>query len=85
MTVGARRRLERRRLVHEVVLDYLACGLDPQRAHPLPAVGLPEVCELTWILTTIVPMGLLERSHAYKDKVCPGDVRSITGCSPIRC
>ena len=63
---------ERRRLVHEVVLDYLACGLDPQRAVLYRQSDLPEVCELSWILTSIVPMGLLERSHAYKDKVAQG-------------
>ena len=62
----------RRRLVREVVLDYLACGLDPQRAVLYRQSDLPEVCELTWILTSIVPMGLLERSHAYKDKVGQG-------------
>ena len=63
---------ERRRLVREVVLDYLACGLDPQRAVLYRQSDLPEVCELTWILTSIVPMGLLERSHAFKDKVAEG-------------
>ena len=63
---------ERRRLVHEVALDYLACGLDPQRAILYRQSDLPEVCELTWILTSIAPMGLLERSHAYKDKVAQG-------------
>jgi tryptophanyl-tRNA synthetase len=33
---------------------------------------LPEVCELTWILSTITPMGLLERCHSYKDKTAKG-------------
>jgi tryptophanyl-tRNA synthetase len=33
---------------------------------------MPEVCELQWILTTVTPMGLLERCHAYKDKVQQG-------------
>jgi tryptophanyl-tRNA synthetase len=63
---------ERRRLVREVALDYLACGLDPERAVIYRQSDLPEVCELTWILTSIAPMGLLERSHAYKDKVAQG-------------
>ena len=63
---------ERRRLVREVVLDYLACGLDPERAILYRQSDLPEVCELTWILTSIAPMGLLERAHAYKDKVSQG-------------
>ncbi len=63
---------ERRRLVREVVLDYLAIGLDPERAVLYRQSDVPEVCELTWLLTSIAPMGLLERSHAYKDKVAQG-------------
>jgi tryptophanyl-tRNA synthetase len=63
---------ERRRLVHEAALDYLACGLDPERTVLYRQSDVPEVCELTWILTSITPMGLLERSHAYKDKVANG-------------
>jgi tryptophanyl-tRNA synthetase len=63
---------QRRRLVHEVALDYLACGLDPQATVLYRQSDLPEVCELSWILTTVTPMGLLERSHAYKDKVAHG-------------
>jgi tryptophanyl-tRNA synthetase len=63
---------ERRRLVREVALDYLALGLDPARAILYRQSDLPEVCELTWILGSITPMGLLERSHAYKDKIAQG-------------
>ena len=63
---------ERRRLVREVALDFLACGLDPGRTILYRQSDLPEVCELTWILSTVTPMGLLERSHAYKDKVAQG-------------
>jgi tryptophanyl-tRNA synthetase len=63
---------ERRRLVREVALDYLACGLDPERTVLYRQSDLPEVCELAWMLTTVTPMGLLERSHAYKDKVANG-------------
>jgi tryptophanyl-tRNA synthetase len=63
---------ERRRLAREVVLDFLACGLDPARSILYRQSDLPEVCELTWILSTVTPMGLLERAHAYKDKVAQG-------------
>jgi tryptophanyl-tRNA synthetase len=63
---------ERRRLVHEVALDYLACGLDPERTILYRQSDVPEVCELSWILTTLAPMGLLERAHAYKDKLAQG-------------
>jgi len=63
---------KRREFTRSVALDYLACGLDPERAVLYRQSDLPEVCELTWILTSIAPMGLLERSHAYKDKVAHG-------------
>jgi tryptophanyl-tRNA synthetase len=63
---------ERRRLAREVALDYLACGLDVERTILYRQSDVPQVCELTWILTSIAPMGLLERSHAYKDKVAKG-------------
>jgi tryptophanyl-tRNA synthetase len=63
---------ERRRLVREVALDYLACGLDAERTVLYRQSDVPQVCELTWLLTSIAPMGLLERSHAYKDKVANG-------------
>lgn len=63
---------ERRRLVREVALDYLACGLDPERALLYRQSDLPETCELAWILTTVTPMGLLQRAHSYKDKLAQG-------------
>jgi tryptophanyl-tRNA synthetase len=58
--------------IFDVALDYLALGLDPERAILWRQSDVPEVCELAWILTTVTPMGLLERCHAYKDKVSQG-------------
>lgn len=52
--------------------DYLALGLDPGRCTIYRQSDLHEVCELAWILSTVTPMGLLERCHAYKDKVQQG-------------
>ncbi len=63
---------ERRRTTHAVALDYLACGLDPERAVLFRQSDRPEVCELAWLLSTVTPMGLLERGHAYKDRVAQG-------------
>jgi tryptophanyl-tRNA synthetase len=63
---------ERRRFTLELAIDYLACGLDPERAILYRQSDLPEVCELAWILTTVTPMGLLERAHSYKDKIAAG-------------
>lgn len=63
---------ERRRNTLEVALDFLACGLDPKRTVFFRQSQVPEVTELTWILGTVAPMGLLERCTSYKDKVAKG-------------
>ena len=55
-----------------VALDFLACGLDPERAALFRQSGVPQVTELAWILSTVAPMGLLERAHSYKDKLARG-------------
>lgn len=62
----------RRKNTTAVALDFLACGLDPQRSIFWRQSDIPEVCELTWLLGTLTPMGLLERAHSYKDKVAKG-------------
>jgi tryptophanyl-tRNA synthetase len=63
---------ERRRNTLDVALDFLACGLDPRRALLFRQSDVPEVTELAWILTTLTPMGLLERCTSYKDKIARG-------------
>ena len=55
-----------------VALDFLACGLDPKRAALFRQSDVPQVTELAWILSTLAPMGLLERAHSYKDKLARG-------------
>ncbi len=52
--------------------DFLALGLDPDRCFFWVQSDVPEVTELTWILSTLTPMGLLERCHSYKDKIAKG-------------
>lgn len=56
----------------DLALDFLACGLDPAKAVFFRQSDVPEVCELSWILSTVTPMGLLERCHSYKDKTARG-------------
>ena len=56
----------------EIAINYLASGLDPNKVHLFKQSDIPEVCELSWILSTITPIGLLERCHSYKDKVAKG-------------
>src|SRR6059036_1645205 len=55
-----------------VALDFLACGLDPERATLFRHSDVPQVTELAWILSTLAPMGLLERATSYKDKLARG-------------
>src|SRR6185369_10093264 len=54
---------------HDAALDYLALGLDPAKVAFFRQSDVPEVCELTWIFSTVTNMGLLERAVSYKDKV----------------
>src|SRR5947207_9843413 len=63
---------ERRRNTLDVALDFLACGLDPAKSVFFRQSDVPEVTELAWMLTTITPMGLLERCTSYKDKIAKG-------------
>jgi tryptophanyl-tRNA synthetase len=55
-----------------VALDFLACGLDPDKGALFRQSDVPQVTELAWILSTVAPMGLLERAHSYKDKLARG-------------
>ena len=69
-TVREREQLAQNTL--DAAIDLLALGLDPEKATLFVQSDVPEVCELTWILMTGTPMGLLERCHAYKDKKARG-------------
>jgi tryptophanyl-tRNA synthetase len=55
-----------------VALDFLACGLDPEKAALFRQSDVPQTTELAWILSTVAPIGLLERAHSYKDKLARG-------------
>ena len=61
-----------RSYVRDLAIDVLACGLDPAKCVLFRQSDVPEHCELSWILSTVTPMGLLERCHSYKDKVANG-------------
>ena len=56
----------------DVALDFIACGLDSSRTVFYRQSDVPEVTELTWLLSAVTPMGLLERCHSYKDKTAKG-------------
>src|ERR1043166_1218122 len=61
-----------RQNVRGVALDFLACGLDPNRTALFLQSDVPQVTELTWILSTVTPVSRLELAHSYKDKVARG-------------
>ena len=63
---------ERRAHTLGIALDWLACGLDPKTSVFWRQSDVPEVCELTWMIGSLTPMGLLERAHSYKDKTAKG-------------
>jgi tryptophanyl-tRNA synthetase len=63
---------QRRQNTLDVALDFLACGLDPKKSVFWKQSDVPEVTELTWLLGTLTPMGLLERCHSFKDKSAKG-------------
>jgi len=63
---------ERRKNSLDVALDFLACGLDPKKSVFFRQSDVPEVTELSWILSTLTPMSLLEKGHSFKDKSAKG-------------
>lgn len=61
-----------RQRTFDVALDFLACGLDPSKTVFFRQSDVPEVQELSWIISCVTPVGLLERCHSYKDKLAHG-------------
>jgi tryptophanyl-tRNA synthetase len=59
-------------LTLDAAIDLLALGLNPEKAVLFVQSDVPEVSQLCWLLMTGTPMGLLERCHAYKDKIAKG-------------
>ena len=58
--------------VRGVAVDFLACGLDPKRTALFLQSDVPQVAELTWILSNVAPVSRLELAHSYKDKIARG-------------
>lgn len=69
-TINDRKRLESNTL--NAAMDFLALGLDPDKATFWIQSDVPQVTELTWLLSTVTGMGLLERATSYKDKITRG-------------
>lgn len=56
----------------DAACDFLSLGIDPEKAIFWVQADVPEVTELTWLLSNVTGMGLLERCHSYKDKIAKG-------------
>ncbi|HXD03497.1 MAG TPA: tryptophan--tRNA ligase [Novosphingobium sp.] len=63
----------------EIAACWLAAGLDPGQVFFYRQSDIPEVTELTWLLTCVTGKGLLNRAHAYKAAV---DKNVATGSDP---
>ncbi|MDO8495474.1 MAG: tryptophan--tRNA ligase [bacterium] len=55
--------------VMDVILDYLAAGIDPEKSPLIRQSHVPEHTELAWIFNTITPVSWLERLPTYKEKI----------------
>jgi len=76
-TVRDKKKLEE--MTQELAIDYLSLGIDPKKTVFFKQSDVPEVTELTWILSTITPFGLLERAHAWKDSTAKGKKNPTAG------
>lgn len=65
------------RNIYDIVCDYLALGLDPEKIVLFQQSKIPEVAELTWYFNCLTTVPYLERAHAYKDKVANGKEPSV--------
>lgn len=63
----------RRHSTHMITAQFLAFGLDPARAAFFRQSDVPQVCELTWMLSSVIHMGFLQRAHSYKAAIDRGE------------
>lgn len=69
-TINDKEQLEKNTI--DAAIDFLALGLDPEKSVFWIQSDVPQVTELTWMLSTVTSLGLLERGTSYKDKVAKG-------------
>ncbi|MCB0365313.1 MAG: tryptophan--tRNA ligase [Bdellovibrionaceae bacterium] len=60
-------------MIYEVAASWLACGLDPTKTVFYRQADVPEIFELSWILSCFSPKGLMNRAHAYKARVAEAE------------
>lgn len=69
--------LELQDSIYNLVLDYLAIGLDPEKTVLYRQSDIPELTELTWMFNCLVTVPWLERAHAFKDRTAKGIEASV--------
>ncbi|QDU33304.1 Tryptophan--tRNA ligase [Poriferisphaera corsica] len=68
---------ELRQNIRQVVIDYVAFGLDPAKTNIYLQQDVPQVTELSWLLSCICPKHMMDKATSYKDKVAKGLAASI--------
>jgi len=63
--------------IRQVVIDYLAFGLDPKKTNIYLQQDVPQVCELTWLLSCVCPKHMMDKATSFKDKVAKGLPASV--------
>jgi tryptophanyl-tRNA synthetase len=63
--------------IRQIVIDYLAFGLDPAKTRIYLQQAVPEVTELAWLLACVCPMSLMEKAVSYKDKLAKGIAANV--------
>lgn len=63
--------------IRQVVIDYIAFGLDPRQSNIYLQHDVPQVTELSWILSCVCPKHMMDKATSYKDKTAKGLSASI--------
>ncbi len=66
-----------RQNIRQIVIDYLALGIDPARTHLYLQQDVPQVTELTWLLGCVCPKSLMDKATSFKDKTARGLTASV--------
>jgi tryptophanyl-tRNA synthetase len=59
-------------LTLHLAMGYLSLGIDPERSVFFAQSDVPQTTELCWFLNTVTPVSLMQKGHAYKDKIAKG-------------
>ena len=63
--------------IRQIVIDYIAFGLDPKQANIYLQQDVPQVTELAWMLSCVCPKHMMDKATSYKDKTAKGLSASI--------